>query len=132
LPDRLARLRALMGGGDPVAAADEPALWAAAREFAWVPAGWSLVKVPLTPAGLPVLGGLAVLGLRRYGAGGQVAWVALPDGLPSLDTALAARGLAGLVIFGPPGSPRIGHREGDAFARRVKAAMDPAGKFVEA
>jgi glycolate oxidase FAD binding subunit len=143
LPGRAARVRGLIGG-DLLEGAVDAAEWDAAREFAWVPGGWALAKVPLTPRRIPELeaafAGLEGLGnppglapLRRYSAGGQVAWVALPeDGIGMLGDSLAALGLGGLVLFGPPGAPRIGHREGEPFARRVKQAMDPAGRFVEA
>jgi hypothetical protein len=119
---------------------EEQALWEAARDFAWVPDGWSLVKVPLTPrriAGLERdLSGLADLGspicLRHYSAGGQVAWVATSAPIAALDGVLAQAELSGLRIFGPPGPVRLGRRVGEPFARRVKQALDSTGKFVEA
>lgn len=139
LPDRLNRVRALLGGGEPVAEADEPGLWDDMREFAWVPEEWVLVKIPLTPRrigaleddfrSLPHFGSL----LRRYGAGGQVAWAALPPvDIAALDGTLMELGLPGLVVLGQADRPRIGRREGEEFARRVKLAMDPAGRFGEA
>lgn len=136
LPARADRIRALLGGGEILAGPDEAAAWRAARELAWVPAGWSLVKVPLTPgrvaafdaslaassAGQPIR--------RRYSVGGNVAWLATPAAPFTLEPALAQHGLAGLVLFGPPGPPLLGARRSEVFARRVKTALDPAGRFA--
>jgi glycolate oxidase FAD binding subunit len=148
LPARVARVQAL-AGGEPASAAEDTAAWQAARELAWVPAGWVLVKVPLTPARIPALeaalaGPVPASGaaaawsifaptsiLRHYSAGGQVAWVALPGAPGVLDGLLAGQGLAGLVLLGPPGQSRLGARIGEVFARRVKTALDPAGRFPE-
>jgi hypothetical protein len=69
---------------------------------------------------------------RRYSAGGQVAWLALPGDPGLLDPLLSNLGLSGLVILGSPQRQRLGVRTGEAFARRVKTALDPAGRFVEA
>jgi glycolate oxidase FAD binding subunit len=140
LPERVARVQAVLGGGAAVTGPEEQALWEAARDFAWVPDGWSLVKVPLTPRRIATLerdlSGLADLGsatcLRHYSAGGQVAWVATSAPIAALDGVLAQAELSGLRIFGPPGPVRLGRRVGEPFARRVKQALDSTGKFVEA
>ncbi len=133
LPDRIARVRTVLGGGETVEGEAELALWDSARAFAWIPEGWSLVKVPLTPGRIAALeAGVAPAALRRYSAGGQVGWLAFADDLMAVDAMLNAAGLSGLVIFGPPGRPHIGRRNGEPFARRLKQALDPAGKFVEA
>ena len=134
MPARLDRLRALLGGGEVVEGPDEASLWRAVRELDWVPAGWSLIKVPLTPRRIPQLeqslaGGLAI---RRYSGGGQVAWIASLESPQSFDALLSSQGLSGLVLLGPPGRPRLGVRIGDTFARRVKQALDPARRFAEA
>jgi glycolate oxidase FAD binding subunit len=137
LPDRLARLRGLTGGGEVLAEADDFALWRDAVEFVWVQAGWSLVKVPVTPgriAGLEAELARSETGqslfVRRYSAGGQVAWIAMPGPLDVLDGTLTALGLSGLVMLGQPGRPRLGARTGETFEQRVKAALDPQGRFV--
>ncbi len=134
MPARLDRLRALLGGGEVVKGPDEASLWRSVRELEWVAAGWSLIKVPLTPRRIPQLeqslaGGLAI---RRYSGGGQVAWIASPEPPQSFDALLSSQGLSGLVLLGPPGQPRLGVRVGDTFARRVKQALDPARRFAEA
>jgi glycolate oxidase FAD binding subunit len=140
LPDRIERLRGLLGGGYPLSGESELASWESAREFAWAPPGWNLAKVPLTPRRIPDLerdlaslrdrSGLTCL--RRYSAGGQVGWLAWEGDSQAVAGVLDAAGLAGLVIFGRPGRARIGRRTGEAFASRAKQALDPAGKFVEA
>jgi len=147
LPDRLARLRELTGGGDILMDVEDAARWRAAREFTWRPEDAALVKVPVTPGriarletdltepalslakGFPHPSGFAV---RRYSAGGQVAWIAWPhSALDALDAALKALDLAGLVVLGQPGRTRLGVRTGQSFELRVKAALDPEARFVE-
>jgi len=137
LADRLARLKGLTDAGEVLTEADDLAFWRDAVELAWVPTGWSLVKVPLTPgriAGLEKsLSGLrspACLPVRRYSAGGQVAWIALPGPLDALEATLKATDLPGLVVFGQPGRPRLGAQAGEPFAQRIKQALDPQGRFV--
>lgn len=131
LPARAERIRTLLEGGAVIEGADESALWRNAREFTWVPSGWALVKVPLTPRRIGELeagfGNLQTI--RRYSSGGNVAWVATPESLQVLDDALASLGLSGLVIFGPPGQPRLGIRNGQVMENRVKQVFDPGARF---
>jgi glycolate oxidase FAD binding subunit len=137
---RIERLRNAMGGGDLVEGRDEAATWRDAREFRWVPGGWSLVKVPVTPGRIPAfdaaLAGLAAPGsvpvLRRYSALGQVAWAAFPARADALDSPLAALDLAGLAVRGPSARPRLGARTGAVLEQRVKSALDPLGRFGDA
>jgi glycolate oxidase FAD binding subunit len=142
LPARLERLRGLLGGGAAVTTVDEAGIWRDAREFAWVPAGWTLAKVPVTPkkiAGLeqaltasrrpPTAEGRPSEAVRRYSVAGQVAWIATPDPA-GLDATLADAGLSGLVLLGPAAKARLGVRVSDPFERRVKQALDPTGRFL--
>lgn len=131
LPARAERVRALLGGGDVVQGEEEAALWRDAREFTWVPAGWALVKVPLTPRRIAELENALAsrTSLRRYSSGGNVAWVALPEPPLVLHTPLMELGLSGLTVFGPPGQARLGVRVGEAFERRVKRVFDPHHRF---
>jgi glycolate oxidase FAD binding subunit len=131
LPARADRLRALLEGGEAIDGADEAALWRNAREFAWTPSGWALAKVPLTPRRIVELeAGLGKMQtIRRYSSGGNVAWVAAPESPQVLDGVLASLGLSGLVVFGPPGQPRIGLRNGQAVENRVKQVFDPDARF---
>jgi glycolate oxidase FAD binding subunit len=128
LRQRLDRVRTLCGKGEVVEGEAELTLWREARELVWAPAGAAMVKVPVTPARIPALNE-AVRDLpRRYSVGGNVAWIATTEA-SALDVVLKAQGLSGLVLIGANGDPRIGKREANAFAERVKRAMDPQGKF---
>jgi glycolate oxidase FAD binding subunit len=139
LPERLARLRGLAGGGDALLDDADDAYWRAAREFTWRSEDSALVKVPVTPGRIARLesdlAGFANppgLPARRYGAGGQVAWLTWPPtALHDLDSALKTLGLSGLVVLGPPGRARLGVRTGQSFEQRVKTALDPEARFVE-
>ena len=144
LPERLARLQALTGGGDTLMDAEDAACWRAAREFTWRPEDTALVKVPVTPgriarleaelAGPSTGSGYVHSGLlaRRYSAGGQVAWLSWPPAaLDGLDAALKTLDLSGLVVLGQPGRTRLGVRTGQSFEGRVKEALDPGARFVE-
>jgi|FaiFalDrversion2_1042247.scaffolds.fasta_scaffold00216_4 glycolate oxidase FAD binding subunit len=129
---RTKRLMAFLEGPvEVLRGEEEQALWEGAREFSWVPAGHALVKVPVTPRRLAALETrLARAGApRRYSVGGNCAWVAWPLDLALLHRTLVELGLAGLCVLGPPGRRMLGEWEGEAFARRVKQALDPQGKF---
>ncbi len=149
LAARAERVRALIGGGellgsgldsaDPAPlrsgdASSEAAYWRGLSELAWVPAGWQLVKVPLTLRRIPALD-TAVAALparRRYSAGGNVAWIATPAPVEAVHNVLVAQGLAGLVVLGPAGPPLIGQQTGVSFGARVRGAMDAGGKWAGA
>ncbi len=140
MPTRLARLAEAVGECQEMRGPDEEQLWRLVGEFAWVPAGWSLVKVPLTPGRIPALEvALARKSvLRRYIAGGQAAWLALEAPSQELAGVLETQGLSGLALFGPPEAlgnrraARLGEWRDRAFYQRVRAALDPVGRFVEA
>ena len=132
LPARLERLRGVLDGGDVIEGVSEAGLWRRARELEWVPPGWTLLKAPLTPRRIPTLEA-SLEGreaMRRYSSGGQVAWIASPERPQEIDALLSSQGLAGLALYGPPGTVRLGVRPGEAFARRVKQALDPSGRFA--
>jgi glycolate oxidase FAD binding subunit len=132
LPARLQRLQALLGGSELLSDLEEAELWQAAGEFTWLPQGWRLVKVPLTPARLLDFDSrLQPFGaLRRYSAGAALAWVGWPAEISELGALLYACHLSGLVVLGPAERVRLGVQPGAAFERRVKQALDPVGKFV--
>jgi glycolate oxidase FAD binding subunit len=132
LAGRAGRIQALLGSGEVLSGPGEEQAWQAAREFSWAPLDWALAKVPLSPARLPAFEAAlaSVETRRRYSLGGNLAWVALPaEQVAGLDSLLARQGLAGLLIFGAAGKPLLGQRAGEAFNQRVKAALDPAGRF---
>ncbi|MFQ5613845.1 MAG: FAD-binding protein [Anaerolineae bacterium] len=135
LPARLDRLQTLTGGGQVHTGSADEVLWRAVRDFHWLPQGWSLAKVPLTPRQIPGLDErLAAPGARRrYSVGGNLAWIAWPDDPGALDEILRSLDLAGLALTGPAAQPWLGLRTGagGAFGQRVKQALDPAGRFPE-
>ncbi len=138
LAARKERVGAVLGGARPevLAGEQESALWADLRDFHWLPVGHNLVKIPLTPKRvLPLEAELAAINAPRvYSAGANLAWVALPgeiDGSDAIAAILVKLGLGGLVVLGEAGKRRIGARNGETFAQRVKQALDPDGKFVE-
>ena len=136
MPARLKRLEGLLERpGEHRTGEEEAALWRAARDFAWVPAGAAIVKVALVPRRVPDLEAqLEPLGAaRRYAAGANIAWLAWPRERTAeeLDGVLRSLDLAGVFLTGSPPHPLVGARGGGAFAERVKAALDPDGRFPE-
>jgi len=136
LPARAERVRAVLGAGENVAGdnvtgAAEAELWHAMRELAWVPEGWGLVKVPLSPSRVAALAAtLPPDAVSRYSAGGNVAWLALPDPA-AIAPALTALDLSGLIVLGDAGlTPRLGVHPGAPVEKRLKAALDPHNKFA--
>ncbi|MDW8317592.1 MAG: FAD-binding protein [Anaerolineae bacterium] len=133
LAARMERLRQRLKGGDVLTDQADAAVWQAARQLAWAPADWSLVKVPITPLRIPALEDhfQTAEAARRYSVGGTVAWVAMPGRLAALDHALIEMQLSGLVLRGPINLPFLGVRRGLPFAQRVKQALDPTERFLE-
>ncbi len=135
LQPRIERLRGLLSGGDMMTGSIERMAWRRAGEMQWAMDHAALVKAPLNARQVTALDErLAELGAtRRYSVAGNTAWIALPLAaqLPDLDRALTALNLAGVVVRGPAGRPLLGLRSGEPFYRRVKQALDPAGRFGE-
>ncbi len=131
---RLERLRLLLGGVEVETLTEEAEreLWQMRREFAWLPQGWSLVKIPLTPRRAPALEAeLESAGaMRIYSAGANLAWVGWPGETGVLDALLTRLDLSGLKVLGKPGEARLGMQTGASFERRMKQALDPLGRFV--
>ncbi|GAB4438159.1 MAG: FAD-binding protein [Anaerolineae bacterium] len=137
LPDRIQRLQQFLSNNTSLRESAvlegeaEAALWAAFNGLLWADAAHTLVKVPVAPRQLPALDAVDGLTGRHYSAAGNVAWLTATD-VDALDARLDAQGLAGLVLRGSPGRPIIGRRKGALLAQRVKQALDPDGKFLEA
>ncbi len=110
--------------------AEAEAWWAASRDLAWATA--PLAKVAITPSRIAGLdAALARAGAaRRYGAGGEAAWVAWPGAWADLDALLQEHALSGVALTGPaPADPMLGVRPDDAFLSRVRQTIDPRGTF---
>ncbi len=134
LPIRLARLAAAVGDGQALPEDEEALFWEQTRNLAWVPPGWLLAKTALTLGRIPALEtALQDAGpvLRRYAAGGQMAWLAVEGSPQVLDARLRAAGLTGLVLLGETDMPRLGQPGERAFYARVKQALDPAHHLAE-
>ena len=133
LPERVKRLQGILGSEEfhVIEGEADAQLWRAELEFSWAPAGHSLVKVPLTPRRLvPLDEKLAAShAVRHYSVGANQAWIAWPGEISALDAHLVDLNLAGLVVRGEAQKAQLGVRQGDGFARRVKQALDPGGRF---
>jgi glycolate oxidase FAD binding subunit len=133
IPERIRRLQSFLESADVSLQEGQPEmdLWRAEVEFSWAPAGYALVKVPLTPRRVLELDErLAAAGAsRHYSVGANQAWIAWPGEISTLDALLNGQNLSGLLVRGAAHNPRLGVRSGDGFARRVKQALDPHAIF---
>ena len=91
--------------------------------------GAVIVKVALSPKQLPELDQALGPARRRYGCGGNVAWLATDD-VARLDAALRQLGLSGLCLLGDVDTALIGQPIDNVLAARVKAVLDPQAKLV--
>lgn len=133
LAARVKRLRNLLHS-DQVTSLEgetEARLWRDEREFAWVPQGSRLLRIPLTPRRVSELDEIlaAHQAHRRYSVGANLAWVAWHAEIADLHQRLKELKLSGIVVRGDTGSALIGTAEQNEFARRVKQALDPYCKF---
>jgi len=104
---------------------DSAALWDPLADLT----GAYLVKVVLSPKQVPAFDALIADAARRYGVGGNVAWVTTED-IDQLVAALNARKLTGLCLRGAVESAVIGAPVKDVLAARVKQVLDPQNKLV--
>lgn len=135
LRQRIDQLRGVMGetarSGELLSEMADTELWTAAREFTWAPPNAALVKVATTIRTLDKLeAALQDQGaVRRYAVGGNLLWLAWPASLSTLDALLAKHGVGGVVVRGQADNPLLGQQQGQAFARRIKQALDPQQRF---
>lgn len=131
--DRTARLRTMLPESSLLEGDAEAQYWTNVTEFTWVAPTAALVKVPLTPSKIPVVD--AVLQerpqVRRYSVAGNVLWLAWDQPLSQLHNLLETQRLSGMVLRGDAAHPLMGLSGQSEFARRVKDAIDPDGKFLE-
>lgn len=131
----LGRAEAALGRrGERLAGEAERRLWDDLRDLRWAGAAAAVLRIHTVPSMLESLEALlGTLGARRhYSVAGNVAWVALervPD-WDQLARRLGALGAPTMVLRGaPPGRCWLVTPPGEAFARRVKQAVDPDGRF---
>jgi glycolate oxidase FAD binding subunit len=135
LSQRIDQIRKVIGAqaatGEMHTADADAALWTAAREFSWAPAGTTLVKVATSIGKVAQLeSALATQGAtRRYAVGGNLLWLAWPGPIQMLDGWLNQQGVSGLVVRGESIKPLLGVQQGQAFSQRIKAALDPHQRF---
>ena len=89
----------------------------------------TIVKVVLSPKQIPTLDAAITGTQRRYGVGGNVAWVAVDD-IALLEHALTTAGLSGLCLQGAVDRPVIGAPLEQQLSARVKQVLDPQNKLV--
>lgn len=137
LDARAERLTAAVAGPcERIEGERDAALWREVASLGWVPPGSRVVRVGLTARSVPGLqAALDAAGATvRYSLGANVAWVAWPEGrdLADLDAALASLEIAGMVLTGPSHRRLLGAPRGGGFADRIRAALDPDHRFLEA
>lgn len=131
LPQRLDRLRSLVGTGENVM--DDAPMWDEAREFAWASPTDLLVKTATTVQTLPMLDqALKAAGAtRRYAVSGNLAWISWPASVDACHNTLTQLGLSGLIIRGQTDRALIGTSIQSAFLHRVRTALDPDQRFAD-
>ena len=134
LPELLDRLRRLLKSSGNLVEQEEE-YWDDVGEFSWASSENVLVKVPVTLAVIEAIDARLIefAAVRRYGCGGNVAWISWPWGEPleSLEEILAAAGARGLVLRAPGvtlASPLLNRRPG-AFENRIRSVLDNPGTF---
>ena len=90
LNQRAQQLQRVLGSGTVLIGTADAAHWHAAREFTWLPTGWSLVKVASAPGQLIALEQrlAATPAQRHYTVGGNLTWIAWPGGVLCTTTRL--------------------------------------------
>lgn len=135
LAQRVDQIRKVIGPqaatGEMLTTDADAALWTAAREFSWAPAGTTLVKVATSIGKVAQLeSALMAQGVtRRYAVGGNLLWLAWSTPIQTLDGWLNQQGLSGLVVRGESAKPLLGVQQRQAFTQRIKAALDPQQRF---
>lgn len=134
IPGLLERLRGLLKSPGLVLE-QEDVHWDSRAEFSWVANEDALIKVPATLAIIETIDTrLEELGAeRRYGCGGNVAWIGWPAGEPlaSLEGILSEAGTRGLILRAPDVSlvSPVLNRAPGAFEDRIRSVLDSPGTF---
>ena len=133
LGERLGRIQALIGREGEISKDDaDEAVWREAREFAWIPEGHSLIKIPLNPQKVTSLERVLEPhdAPRRYSVGGNILWLAWPEGVGERELrTLLNLNLSALALTGAWETPLLGVKR-NAFMERIVSVLDPEGKFA--
>lgn len=130
---RVSALVTAVGGRATVLRGDDDvAVWREAREFSWARPDVPLVRVPVT---LPQVRSLDHVltgydGARRYTVAGNLAWISWDGSLDDLAEILRGQGLEGRLVTGPVRAPALGAVAANPFESRLRAVMDPCGRFA--
>lgn len=110
---------------------DEP-MWSDIREFRWAAEDCDVVKASIAPSTMPMFADALGNVAWRVCSGGHLAWIAWPRklGEKALLDKLQDMGCPGLALTGEWTTPQLGRRTGGEFARRLRLALDPDGKFA--
>jgi hypothetical protein len=133
--ERLQQTLAADGKLAELAEDHDTTIWEDAREFAWVPDGHGLVRIPIVSTRIPQLDALIAscepTVPRRYSVGGNVAWLAWPQELPPsrLEEILGDIGRPAVALTGRWPDPMLGGQTGGVFAVRLLRVFDPHGRF---
>lgn len=133
---RMDRVRAIAGGGEIVEGAAESDHWRRVRELAWLGSDENAVKLPMTPRQIAGVDRHLQTGqARRYGAGGNAAWISLPGHAHEhMQKLCQAEGLSGVTFCASENArgARFGEWPANPFAERVRRVLDPHRKFSDA
>jgi glycolate oxidase FAD binding subunit len=138
LGNRVARITSFLfeeGGAEQISPAfpeEGVVYWSETASLSWAAEDQLLARISVTPKRIreadPHFASEGAI--RRYGGGGQAAWVAWPGSRDGLESTLRRSGLAGVVLRGAPGrSPWVGTLQGEGFLKRISVALDPDNRF---
>lgn len=129
LPARLDGARRAVGCAvDVVAGDDERSAWT--RHTLRPVAAAPLVKVPTTPSRVAALvAACGAVATWHVSCGGAVAYLRPTVSLDALHDVLNRDGARGVVVAGAEAGRLVGPRHDSPFADRVRATLDPDGRF---
>ncbi len=132
---RISRIQTqLRETGEVFSGEPEARIWRDFREFNGANRHPNLLKVPISPLRISDTEKLLAdrEAIRRYGAGGSVAWIGLPDAesVQRFAEDLAANSLSAIVFMGETSTPLLGDYPGHFLLNRIQKAIDPEGRFL--
>jgi glycolate oxidase FAD binding subunit len=133
LPNRIDRLRMIVGDGEVIEGEEERKIWKDITNFTFLQSDELLVKIPVTPESIEELDKYLAgsSAKRQYSVGCNVAWVAWRNPIEALDVQLNKIGLSGMVLVGQVDKIHLGLVRSNKFSKLIKEALDPGDKWVE-